>query len=126
MNKVRIATFAKQAFAVATILFSAFVWLAGFFRFSAVFLALICGVILIFTPAERRLVITRVFRIGFIALSLLPADISFRTRPGPPKFVPVIYGLPIGNELFEQERRGDLILGGSMVNGWCPMWLLVW
>ena len=126
MNKLCIATFAKQAFAVAIILFSAFVWLAGFFRFSAIFLALIFGVTLIFIPAEKRRVSTRVFWIGFIALSLLPADISFRTRPGPPKFIPVIYGLPIGNELFEQERRGDLILGGCMVNGWSPMWLLVW
>ncbi|MEO5803912.1 MAG: hypothetical protein ABIR24_10305 [Verrucomicrobiota bacterium] len=127
MNKACIATFLKRAFAVATVLFATFVWLTTLFRFSAIFFALICCVVLFFISAEKRRMTKRVLCIGFIVLSLLPADISFGTRQGRPKFVPVIYGMVMGgDELFERERRGDLILGGCVVNGWAPMWKLVW
>jgi hypothetical protein len=43
----------------------------------------------------------------------------FETRA----IVPVVYGLPIGGEMFEKAARGDIVLGGCVlgpVAGVCP------
>jgi hypothetical protein len=60
----------------------------------------------------------------FLAASFSPADITFRGRPGVPKFVPLRMGLIIG--LSEEEARGDVVLGGCMVTGYEPRWVLLW
>jgi hypothetical protein len=66
-----------------------------------------------------------VLLVGFVTLSLLRVDISFRTRPGPPKFIRIVHGEP-SVELFETEKRDEVIFGGCSVYGYVPRWLLVW
>ena len=63
--------------------------------------------------------------IGGLVLSLLPADVSFETRPGPPRLVPAAHGLP-DPELQEKARRGEVILGGCLATGYGPAWVVVW
>lgn len=60
----------------------------------------------------------------FLTVCLSPADISFRSRRGPPKFVPLEMGLIVG--LSEEQERGDVVLGGCLATGYEPRWLLVW
>ena len=124
MNQNRAVRFALNATVVVLVAVS--IGMIGFFRTSANLFAVICGVAFFFIPAARRRVATLGFWIGFLALSLLPVDVSFRTRPGPPGFVPVLYGLPMGGEFYEQEKRGELILGGCVVSPGSSKWVVVW
>jgi hypothetical protein len=110
---------------VAALLFSILFWLAACFRWSALIFAAACIITLPFLSSPRRQVSLNILVFGFLALSLLSADISFRTRPGSPKFIRVVYGLPAG-DLLEIEKRGEVILGGCVVNGYVPSWVLVW
>ena len=57
--------------------------------------------------------------------SLLPLDVSFATRPGLPKLLPVCYGKP-GKVLLDRAHRGEVVLGGCMVRGYDPLWVVVW
>jgi hypothetical protein len=62
---------------------------------------------------------------GFLFCSLLPVDVSFITRPGLPRIVPICYGMP-GQALRERAARGEIVLGGCLVRGYDPLWVLVW
>ncbi|UCC22761.1 MAG: hypothetical protein JSW23_01440 [Planctomycetota bacterium] len=57
--------------------------------------------------------------------SLQPFDISFINVPGPPKIVRYGKGYP-APETIEEARRGEVVLGGCVVTGNHPRWLLVW
>ena len=48
--------------------------------------------------------------------TFLPADISFHDAPGPPRFVPLVMGLP-DYDLIQEAARGDVVLGGCLVTG---------
>jgi hypothetical protein len=61
----------------------------------------------------------------FFVCTLLPVDVSFRVARGLPRFVPVAYGLP-SREGVEAAERGEVILGGCVVSGNEPRWVLVW
>ncbi len=62
---------------------------------------------------------------GFLFCSLLPVDVSFTTCPGLPKLLPVCYGKP-GKELLDRAHRGEVVLGGCLVRGYDPLWVVVW
>ena len=61
----------------------------------------------------------------FVAVTFQPFDITFRNVPGPPRFVPYVMGLP-SEEGKLKESQGDIVLGGCIVSGFEPKWVLVW
>jgi hypothetical protein len=67
----------------------------------------------------------RLVFVAFLITAFLPIDISFQNYPGPPRFVPLIMGLP-NSEDFVQQERGEVMLGGCIVDGNEPKWVLVW
>ena len=62
---------------------------------------------------------------AFLFCSLLPVDVSFATRPGFPRLLPVCYGKP-GKTVLDRAHRGEVVLGGCMVSGYDPLWVVVW
>ena len=61
---------------------------------------------------------------GFILLTLLPIDVRFTRHPGRPRMVPLVMGLP-APETFKKAQQGEVVLGGCIVSGYEPKWLLV-
>jgi hypothetical protein len=103
--------------ALCAVLF-AFRWLGVFFVIASL-VVIICRENL---RCEEALLLTLA---GFLFCSLLPVDVSFTTRAGLPKVLPVCYGKP-GHELLDRARRGEVVLGGCMVRGYDPLWVIVW
>jgi len=60
-----------------------------------------------------------------MAVTIQPFDITFRDVPGSPKLVPYIMGLP-SEEAKLKESQGEIVLGGCIVSGFEPKWVLVW
>jgi hypothetical protein len=117
------ATLARLAWIAGIIV--ALVALAGAFRWLGVFFLLGCAVLAIFLPRYRTRRFGAFAVAGFIFWSLLPFDISFKARPGPPRFVKVVHGYPT-QEAREAARRGELLLGGCNVTINDPNWILIW
>lgn len=95
------------------------------FRLLGVFVSIICLVIIACREnlrSEEALLLTLA---GFLFCSLLPLDVSFQTRAGFPKLLPVCYGKP-GKTLLERAHRGEVVLGGCVVRGYDPLWVVVW
>jgi hypothetical protein len=64
--------------------------------------------------------------VGFLCLEfLVPGDISTLYRPGPPRLLPLVMGLPT-RETFLSARKGEIVLGGCILRGNEPRWILVW
>ena len=123
MSEIHSKTF--KAVLGPVLLFSSLAVLQTSFRVSAaiLLLALIgCYIHFLFTST------TTLLRWVFVALliaAFLPVDISFQNYPGPPRFVPLIMGMP-GPEDFVQRERGEVRLGGCIMRGNEPKWVLVW
>jgi hypothetical protein len=100
-------------------------WVLFAFRWLPLFYACIYALNVIFIPLKWRPLAFRFCCIGFVVLALLPVDISFKTRAGPPKFLPVIYGYPTKTSR-EKAARGEAVLGGCLIRGYDPLWVLVW
>ena len=96
----------------------AFRWLGVFFVIASLVI-IVCRENL---RSEEALLLTLA---GFLFCSLLPVDVSFTTRAGTPKLLPVYYGKP-GRQLLERAHRGEVVLGGCMVRGYDPLWVVVW
>ena len=60
-----------------------------------------------------------------VTVPLLPVEFTLINVPGPPRFVPLVMGLP-NEELAQQCARGDAICGGCIVTGLEPSWVWVW
>jgi len=94
-------------------------------RLSAVILLLVliaCYIRFLFTSKTTLL---RWVFVAFLITAFVPVDISFQNYPGPPRFVPLIMGLP-NEQDFRQLQKGDVMLGGFIVSGNEPGWVLVW
>ena len=107
------------------LLFSCLAVLQYSSRVSAVILLLAliaCYVYFLFTSKTTLL---RWLFVAFLITAFLPVDISFQNYPGPPRFVPLIMGMPNPEEFVRQER-GEVILGGCIMRGNEPKWVLVW
>jgi hypothetical protein len=100
-------------------------WCAIFFRWTALISAALLLLVATFSRPERRRLIFGVSAIVFVGLSLAPIDLRFRATPGPPRIVRYIHGLPTEHAR-EMARRGDAVLGGCIVSGYEPDWLIVW
>lgn len=61
----------------------------------------------------------------FLGLSLSPIDISLHDYPGPPRLVPWVIGLPT-EEMWEQAERHEIVLGGCLMGGNPPKYILLW
>ena len=61
----------------------------------------------------------------FFGSTLLPVDISLINAPGAPHFARLVMGEPT-EESVEAVRRGEIVLGGCLLSGREPRWLLVW
>jgi len=67
--------------------------------------------------------IRRALWIAFIVATVFPVDVQVRGF-GSPRLVPLVMGLP-GPELREKAARGEVILGGCMISGTEPKWILI-
>jgi hypothetical protein len=105
------------ALAICAALF-AFRWIGVFFVIAA--LVIIACSQRLRTEESCLLVLA-----GFLFCSLLPTDVSFTTRPGLPKLLPVCYGRA-GKELLDRAQRGEVVLGGCELRGYDPLWVVVW
>jgi hypothetical protein len=72
-----------------------------------------------------RTALMRLLFVSFVIAVFLPIDLWPVNYPGPPRFVPLVMGMP-GPELSAQAERGEAILGGCMVRGNEPRWVWVW
>jgi hypothetical protein len=61
----------------------------------------------------------------WLALSFSPIDVMLIPKGGPPRLVPYVFGYPT-NETAEKAKRGEVVLGGCIVNGLAPKYYLVW
>jgi hypothetical protein len=98
--------------------FFAFRWLGIVLVFGGVFL-MVCR------PHLRTEEFSAALLAGFLICSHLPIDISFQSRAGLPKVLPICYGKP-NRKLLEQAKRGEVVLGGCCVRGYDPLWVIVW
>lgn len=116
---------ALRCSAVAGALAVAFIWFVASVRIVAI-------------PAFGALVIASLVFIGkggrawwlglwlaTLGLCAVPIDITFTNLPGPPRFVPLVKGLP-SHETYELAKRGEVLLGGCSVTGNEPKWVWVW
>src|SRR4051794_33573886 len=105
------------ALALCAVLF-AFRWLGVFF---VVLALLIIACSQRFRTEESCLLALA----AFLFCSLLPVDVSFATRRGLPKLLPVCYGKP-GKVVLDRAHRGEVVLGGCVIHGYDPLWVVVW
>lgn len=116
MDRKAVAQSLMWSMAFAVLLLVSGVWLLLAFRVLSV--PILAAMVAIFLVGRRgnkirRIAITWVI---FMASTLYPADITFRNVPGPPRFVPKVYGLP-SRDTAAAARRGEVVLGGCVVSG---------
>ncbi len=61
----------------------------------------------------------------FYVVTLIPVDITFLNFDVPPKLVPYVIGMPTDDVIFA-SYRGDVVLGGCILNGLQASKVLVW
>jgi hypothetical protein len=105
------------ALALCAVMF-AFRWLGVFFLIASL-------VIIVCRESLRSEEAFLLALAGFLFCSLLPVDVSFTTRTGLPRLLPVYYGKS-GKQLLDRAHRGEVVLGGCMVRGYDPLWVVVW
>lgn len=100
-------------------------FLLNSFRLTALFLlaALIVSYFIFLRSARTRGM--RLIFVAFLIAVFLPIDVSPRNYPGPPRFVPLVMGTP-KLETSARAEKGEVILGGCIVRGNEPRWVLVW
>ena len=91
----------------------------GFFLLLALAVSYFC-----FLHSARTRAMKLIF-VSFLIAVFLPIDVWPVNFPGPPRFVPLIMGMP-GPELSAKAKRGEVVLGGCIVSGNEPRWVLVW
>ena len=117
-------------------------------RFAVLVLGLLTGLGFIFTLTPFRL-LPDIFLLAFVILCIrkphlrrprtfamvftafllmeacLPFDISMIYWPGRPRIVPLVMGRPKMETLLRAQRR-EVALGGCIVIGNEPRWILIW
>ncbi len=95
------------------------------FRVTSAVVAALMIIFLITLPFHRNIKMLSIIWYIFLFFSILPVDITFINYPGPPKIVPYIKGLP-SRDLMVDARRGEVVLGGCVITGYHPRWVVVW
>lgn len=99
--------------------------LAYSFRVTGLCLLLaLAGSYIYFLYTARTRLMRWIF-VGFLIAVFLPIDVWPVNHPGPPRFIPLVMGMP-GPELSHRAKRGEVILGGCIVSGNEPRWVWVW
>ena len=107
------------------LLFSSLMVLQYSARTTAALLLLVligCYIRFLFTSQTEWL---RLVFVAFLITAFLPVDLSLQNYPGPPRFVPLIMGMPREDD-FARRERGEVVLGGCILRGNEPKWILVW
>jgi hypothetical protein len=86
-------------------------------------LVLILAYIHFFWTSKTRWL--RLIFVAFLIATFLPIDVTLKNYPGPPRFVPLIMGSPRDEDV-ALEERGEAVLGGCILRGNPPRWVLVW
>src|SRR4051812_43164013 len=81
-----------------------------------------CAVVYVVT-GRRRSMIQSALLLSLLLIS--PIEVSLASRSGPPGVVPLVMGRP-GRALRERAGRGEVVLGGCMVGGFEPRWVVIW
>ena len=85
-----------------------------------------CAFVWFKKPQLRRARVLCLVLTGFLLMELLlPFDVSILYWPGRPRIVRLVMGLPTA-ETAERARRGAVALGGCIVSGNEPRWILIW
>ena len=116
--------FFKILFCPALFIISVFL-LANSFRVTGVvlLLALAGSYFYFLSTAQTRLM--KLIFVSFLIAVFLPIDVLPVNYPGPPRFIPLVMGMP-GPELSARAKKGEVMLGGCMVRGNEPRWIWVW
>lgn len=115
----------KRAICAVLLIVVTAVWLVSQFRLLAIPLLILCYAIY---AAKVRKAQFRFFAalLAITSVALFsPVDVSLIRRTGRPHMVPLVMGLPSSEDL-EQAKRGEVIIGGCMVSGNEPKYLIVW
>ena len=114
-----------KAFICPLLFVACFVILHDSFRAVAavLLLALIVGYIHFLRTSTTRWM--RLIFVAFLITAFLPVDLTLANYPGPPRFVPLIMGSPTDEDV-KREERGEVFLGGCILRGNEPRWVLVW
>ena len=108
-----------------TLFFVAIVLLLSSFRFTGLVLLVALAISYFHFLRSSGTKWMRLIFVTFLVAVFLPIDVSLRNFPGPPRFVPLVMGLP-GPQLSARAEKGEVILGGCLVSGNEPRWIWVW
>jgi hypothetical protein len=90
----------------------------------AILLLVLIGCYIRFLLTSKTKWLRLVF-VAFLVTAFLPVDVSLQNYPGPPRFVPLIMGMPNENDWARRERS-EVMLGGCIMRNNEPKWVLVW
>ena len=108
-----------------TLFLVAIVLLVNSFRLTAFVLLIALAISYFQFLRSSRTIWMRLISVSFLVAVFLPIDVSLQNVPGPPRFVPLVMGMPL-QETAAQAKNGDVILGGCRVRGNEPRWVWVW
>ena len=114
----------KALLGPALLVFCLIVLQESFRATAAILFLVLAGCYILFLFTSKTTLLRWVF-VAFLIAAFLPIDITTQNYPGPPRFVPLIMGLP-GSEDFAREERGEVVLRGCISRGNDPKWVLVW
>lgn len=95
------------------------------FRLTGFFLLIALAVSYFHFLRSSRTALMRLLFVSFLVAVFLPIDVTLQNFPGPPRFVPLVMGLPT-QETFARAEKGEMMLGGCIVRGTEPRWVWVW
>ena len=75
--------------------------------------------------SERKWPIRKLWIVFWIVTLLVRLDLSFINLPSPPRITPYVWGMPT-RATFKKAQRGEVVLGGCVVNGLEPFWIVTW
>lgn len=76
-------------------------------------------------PLHKKLLYLKIALLLFFVLILIPFDITTKNVPGPPKIVLYIVGYP-GPGLIRKASKHEVFLGGCVMRGHEPSYVLLW
>lgn len=104
------------------------VWALGNHRPTAAVTAL-ASLVLCSAAIRRRRWVTPLVFIAWLIIAVSPVELSGHSAPGGPRVMPLVMRLIYENgEMvpFGVDIKNDIVLGGDIVGGYEPKWVIVW